>query len=71
VAINATFPPGWTATSGNGTYFVPAHQETPLYVKAKIAGSDVQTLLINAEAPGANLPPITIVVHPDRAALPQ
>jgi LmbE family N-acetylglucosaminyl deacetylase len=71
VAINATFPPGWTATGGNGTYFVPAHQEMPLYVKAKIAGSDAQTLLINAQAPGANLPPIAVVVHPDRAALPQ
>lgn len=71
VTINATFPAGWSDTSGNGNYLVPAHQEAALYIKAKTAGNDVQTLSINAQAPGANLPPIDIVVHPDRAALPQ
>ena len=71
VTINATFPAGWSDTSGNGTYLVPAHQEAALYVKGKTAGNDVQTLSISAQAPGADLPPIDIVVHPDRAALPQ
>ena len=74
VTISAAFPPGWTETSGNGAYLVPAHQEASLYVKARIANTtsnEPLQLVIHAESPGANLQPITFVVHPDRGALPQ
>jgi hypothetical protein len=43
-------------------------------VKAKtVAGiaHQAQNLVLNAEFPGGTIPPITITVHPDRAALPQ
>jgi hypothetical protein len=53
---------------------VPAHQAAEFYVKAKTplsTGSEPQKLVIAAEAPGTTLQPITIVVHPDRGALPQ
>jgi LmbE family N-acetylglucosaminyl deacetylase len=74
VTVNAMFPPGWTNTSGNGEYLVPARQEAPLYLKGRIANTSTnepQTLVIHAEAPGASLQAITVVVHPDRASLPQ
>jgi len=74
VTVNAGFPPGWANTSGNRAYLVPAHQEAPLYIKGRIANTpsnEPQTLVIHAEAPGVSLQPITVIVHPDRSALPQ
>jgi len=74
VTISASVPQGWSEVTGGGSYVAPAHQETPLYFKAKTsltAGTEPQKLVINAEAPEVTIQPITIVVHPDRAALPQ
>jgi hypothetical protein len=74
VAISASVPQGWSEVTGGGSYVAPAHQEAALYFKAKTsltAGTEPQKLVINAEAPGNTIQPITIVVHPDRAALPQ
>jgi len=72
VTIAANVPSGWTEVTGNGAYLVPAHQSVELYFKAKTApGNEPQTLVLNADLPGTTISPITIVVHPDRASLPQ
>ena len=74
VAISARIPQGWSEVSGGGSYVAPPRQETPLYFRAKTsltAGTEPQKLVINAEAPGATIQPIVVMVHPDRAALPQ
>lgn len=72
VKITPNAPEGWTEVSGGGAYLVPAHQTVELYVKAKTsAGNESAKLTVKADAAGANLEPIDVVVHPDRAALPQ
>jgi LmbE family N-acetylglucosaminyl deacetylase len=71
VTIAANVPSGWSEATGAGSYLVPAHQSVELYVKAKTAGTEPQNLVIKADASGATIRPITITVHPDRAALPQ
>jgi LmbE family N-acetylglucosaminyl deacetylase len=74
VTLRANAPSVWTEVTGSGAYMVPPHQSVELYVKAKTApgpASVPQNLVLNAEAPGASIRPITISVHPDRAALPQ
>jgi LmbE family N-acetylglucosaminyl deacetylase len=74
VTIGANAPPGWTEIAGAGTYLVPAHESVETYVKAKTTsgqGNGTQNLVLNAEAPGATISPISIAVHPDRASLPQ
>jgi LmbE family N-acetylglucosaminyl deacetylase len=74
VTITANVPGGWTETSGGGPYLVPAHHDVSLYFKAKTAAADgktAQKLTLAAETSGAGIPPITIVVYADRAALPQ
>ncbi len=74
VTINANVPDGWTEVSGGGPYVVPARLDVSLYVKAKTtasAGRAAQKLLLAAETAGAGIPPITILVYADRAALPQ
>jgi len=72
VKVTPNAPEGYSELSGAGSYLVPAHQSVELYVKAKTsAANEPQKLAIHAEAPGANLEPIDVVVHPDRAALPQ
>jgi hypothetical protein len=74
VTINANVPDGWTEASGGGPYVVPAHQDASLYFKAKTAagaGKAAQRVSLTAEATGARIPPITILVYADRAALPQ
>jgi hypothetical protein len=53
---------------------VPAHQDVTLYFKAKTAasaGKAAQKMTLAAETAGASIPPITILVYADRAALPQ
>ena len=72
--INASFPAGWTEMSGNGAYLVPARQEASLYIKGRTVnttGNEPEKLVINAEAPGATIQPLTVIIHPDRGALPQ
>lgn len=74
VTIAANAPPGWTEVAGAGAYQVPAHQSIEVYVRAKTTGGPAggsQNLVLTAETPGAAMQPITIVVHPDRASLPQ
>jgi hypothetical protein len=74
ITVSPNVPPGWTEVSGGGAYLAPAHQSVEFYVKAKtVAGiaHQAQNLVLNAEFPGGTIPPITITVHPDRAALPQ
>lgn len=72
VKITPNVPEGYSDVSGGGSYLVPSHQSVELYVKAKTsAGNEPQKFAIHAEAPGASLEPINIVVHPDRASLPQ
>ncbi len=70
--ITPDVPPAYTEVSGGGSYLLPPHESVELYVKAKTsAGNEPQKLAIHADAPGANLEPINITVHPDRASLPQ
>ena len=72
--LAADVPSGWTEITGAGSYLAPAHQSVELYVKAKTsaaAGNEPQDLVIRVEGAGARIVPITIAVHPDRAALPQ
>jgi LmbE family N-acetylglucosaminyl deacetylase len=74
VTITGNVPDGWTEASGGGPYVVPAHQDASLYFKAKTAagaGKAAQRFSLTAEAAGASIPPITILVYADRAALPQ
>ncbi len=74
VTIRANVPDGWTEASAGGPYVVPAHRDVSLYFKAKTAagaGKAGQKLLLAAETAGASIPPITILVYADRAALPQ
>lgn len=72
ITMSAKAPSAWTEVTGAGAYLVPAHQSVELYVKAKTpATSEPSRLVIEAEASGHALEPLTITVHPDRAALPQ
>ena len=74
VTVSATVPPGWTEVSGNGSYLVPQHQETPLYIIARTtasAGKEPQKLTIHVDTSGEVIQPIEITVYPDRGALPQ
>jgi LmbE family N-acetylglucosaminyl deacetylase len=74
VTISANVPDGWTEVSGSGPYVVPARQDVSLYFKAKTAaGADkgAQKLTIAPKAEEASMPPISILVYADRAALPQ
>lgn len=72
ITLTAKTPPAWSELTGAGAYLVPAHQSVELYVKAKTAAtSEPSQFVIEAEASGNTLPPLTITVHPDRAALPQ
>jgi LmbE family N-acetylglucosaminyl deacetylase len=74
VTISASVPEGWTEASGGGQYVVSARGNVSLYFKAKTAanaGKAAQKLVLAAETPGAGIPPITILVYADRAALPQ
>jgi LmbE family N-acetylglucosaminyl deacetylase len=74
VTLRAEAPSAWTEVTGSGAYLVPPHQSIELYFKARTtpgAANEPQNLVLNAEAPGATIQPITISVHPDRAALPQ
>jgi hypothetical protein len=74
VTITASVPEGWSETSGGGTYAVPAHQDVEPYFKAKTVSTnnkEPQKLTLAAQGTGVNIQPITILVYPDRAALPQ
>ena len=74
VTVNANPPTGWTEASGGGAYLVPARQSVEVYFKARTTsgtGKEPQKLVLSAEASGAQIQPITITVHPDRASLPQ
>jgi hypothetical protein len=74
VNIAPSLPPGWTEATGGGAYWVPAHQTFPLYIKAKISNNgnkEAQKLVLSAEATGANIAPVEILVYGVPGSLPQ
>jgi hypothetical protein len=82
VTVRADAPSAWTEVTGSGAYLIPAHQSIEFYVKAKTSAGPAtgpatgpanspQNLVLNADVPVETIQPITISVHPDRAALPQ
>lgn len=74
ITIAASVPEGWSEANGAGTYLAPAHQDVTVYFKAKTPvtnSKDAQKLVLSAEATGAAIQPIAILVYADRGALPQ
>jgi len=74
LTITASVPDGWSEATGGGTYLVPAHQDSALYFRARTAATnskDAQKLVLSADGTGARIEPMTILVYPDRGALPQ